>query len=53
MINVQCFGKDGRRIVPVHYSDNFFSLLPGESREVEIDGAGEEARVAASAWNVQ
>ena len=53
MVNVQCFGKDGRRIVPVHYSDNFFSLLPGESREVEIDGAGEEARVAASAWNVQ
>ena len=53
MINVQCFGKDGRRIVPVHYSDNFFSLLPGESREVEINGAGEEARVAASAWNVQ
>ena len=53
MVNVQCFGKDGKRIVPVHYSDNFFSLLPGESREVEIDGAGEEARVAASAWNVQ
>ena len=53
MVNVQCFGKDGRRVVPVHYSDNFFSLLPGESREVEINGAGEEARVAASAWNVQ
>ena len=53
MVNVQCFGKDGKRIVPVHYSDNFFSLLPGESREVEINGAGEEARVAASAWNVQ
>ena len=37
MVNVQCYGKDGRRIVPVHYSDNFVSLLPGERAELEFD----------------
>ena len=51
MVNVQCFGKDGKRIVPVHYSDNFFSLLPGETREVSVEGCPDGAEIRAEAWN--
>jgi hypothetical protein len=29
--------NDGTRILPVYYSDNYVSLLPGETREVEIE----------------
>jgi hypothetical protein len=28
--------KDGARILPAYYSDNYLSLLPGEAREIEI-----------------
>ncbi len=28
---------DGLRILPAYYSDNYFSLLPGETREIEIE----------------
>ncbi len=28
---------DGSRILPAYYSDNYISLLPGESREIEIE----------------
>ena len=52
MVNVQCFGSDGKRLVPVYYSDNFFSLLPGESRTVKIEGAP-RAAVSVSAWNTE
>jgi hypothetical protein len=30
-------GTDGIRILPAYYSDNYVSLLPGETREVEIE----------------
>ena len=29
--------KTGERILPVYYDDNYFSLLPGESREFRIE----------------
>jgi hypothetical protein len=29
--------SDGSRILPAYYSDNYVSLLPGESREVDIE----------------
>jgi hypothetical protein len=29
--------SDGLRILPAYYADNYFSLLPGESRDVEIE----------------
>ena len=29
--------KDGSRILPAYYTDNYVSLLPGESREIEIE----------------
>jgi Glycosyl hydrolase 2 galactose-binding domain-like/Exo-beta-D-glucosaminidase Ig-fold domain/Glycosyl hydrolases family 2/Glycosyl hydrolases family 2, TIM barrel domain len=31
--------KSGRRVLPVFYSDNYLSLLPGESSTVSIDAA--------------
>ena len=49
MVNVQCYGKDGRRIVPVHYSDNFVSLLPGERAVVEFEPPAGEFEVKSSA----
>jgi hypothetical protein len=30
-------GASGERILPAYYSDNYVSLLPGESRTIEID----------------
>jgi len=53
MVSVQCYGKDGKRSVPVHYSDNFFALLPGESRSVSIDGCDSSADVRVSSWNMK
>jgi hypothetical protein len=48
----------GRRILPVEYSDNYISLLPGESRRIWItaaaaDLAGETPLIAVDGWNVR
>ena len=51
MVEVQCFDGTGRRIVPVHYSDNFFSLLPGESRIVRFERPQGLKLVRTSCWN--
>jgi glycosyl hydrolase family 2/Ig-like domain-containing protein/concanavalin A-like lectin/glucanase superfamily protein len=47
----------GTRILPAYYSDNYVSLLPGESKEIEIEypasaGAG-AAQVAIRGWNLK
>ncbi len=51
-------GKDGQQILPVFYSDNYFSLLPGEKKEVRMDWKDEDARgnegkVVISGYNVE
>jgi hypothetical protein len=47
--------KDKTRILPAYFSDNYISLLPGESRSVEIDyPAGTVqggAEIAVRGWN--
>ena len=47
---------DGLRILPAYYSDNYVSLLPGESREIEIEypakSANGPAQVALRGWNL-
>ena len=48
---VRALDETGRRIVPTHYSDNFFSLLPGESRDVLIECDTEVRSLGVSAWN--
>ena len=48
--------NDGSRILPAYYSDNYLSLLPGESREIEIDypadAAASAPQISLRGWNV-
>jgi len=45
----------GRNVLPVIWQDNYFSLLPGESREVtgtfKIKDSPGTATVAVESWN--
>ena len=35
---IKVFDKNtGKRILPVHYSDNYITLMPGDKREIEIE----------------
>jgi hypothetical protein len=47
---------DASRILPAYYSDNYLSLLPGESREIEIEypatAANSPAQLALRGWNL-
>jgi Exo-beta-D-glucosaminidase Ig-fold domain len=47
----------GERILPVYYSENYISLLPGERREITIDYASSPAQgtpqIAIRGWNVK
>jgi Exo-beta-D-glucosaminidase Ig-fold domain/Glycosyl hydrolases family 2/Concanavalin A-like lectin/glucanases superfamily/Glycosyl hydrolases family 2, sugar binding domain/Glycosyl hydrolases family 2, TIM barrel domain len=47
---------DGSRILPAYFTDNYFSLLPGESREINIDypaSATQSApQLALRGWNL-
>jgi len=50
-------GKGGQEVLPVIYQDNYFSLLPGEKRDVSIsyrssDLGGASPVVEVSGWNV-
>jgi len=47
----------GERVLPVYYSDNYVSLLPGENRTITIQADakefnGEDALVVVDGWNV-
>lgn len=46
----------GRRVLPVFYSDNYISLLPGETKSLAIEAAsadldGEQPLLAVDGWN--
>ena len=46
-----------QRVLPVFYSDNYISLVPGESRTVTIEAAeadlkGESPQIVVDGWNV-
>ena len=48
----------GDRVLPVYYSDNYVSLLPGEIKTITIEAAkkdlqGDEPKVFMDGWNVQ
>jgi Exo-beta-D-glucosaminidase Ig-fold domain/Concanavalin A-like lectin/glucanases superfamily/Glycosyl hydrolases family 2/Glycosyl hydrolases family 2, sugar binding domain/Glycosyl hydrolases family 2, TIM barrel domain len=47
--------KDKARILPAYYSDNYISLLPGETRTIEIEypssAAHGPAEIALRGWN--
>ena len=59
MIRINTLGaSDGEQILPIFYSDNYFSLLPGEERTVrmhwnDIDTRGNKAKVVVSGYNVE
>ena len=42
---------DGARVLPAYYSDNYISLLPGESIDVRIEAPGRAAALALRGWN--
>lgn len=44
MIRLNLCGEDGEQILPVEYSDNYFHLLPGESRTIRISWNKDDAR---------
>jgi hypothetical protein len=46
--------KTGSRILPAYYSDNYFSLLPGQSRDLHIQStvAGQEPQLDLDGWNI-
>lgn len=46
MLRVNLKGDDGEQILPVVYSDNYFCLLPGESRRIEVTCRVEDCRGA-------
>ncbi len=47
---------DGSRILPAYYSDNYISLLPGETRPIEIEypakSANSSPQLAIRGWNL-
>ena len=43
--------KNGRLAVPVHYSDNYLNLLPGETADVVIEDLPAGTEIDVSAWN--
>jgi hypothetical protein len=56
MTHVQLRRKNGERVLPVYYSDNYVSLTPNESRTITIEAATSdlkgEALVLVDGWNV-
>jgi Exo-beta-D-glucosaminidase Ig-fold domain/Glycosyl hydrolases family 2/Glycosyl hydrolases family 2, sugar binding domain/Glycosyl hydrolases family 2, TIM barrel domain len=48
--------KSGKRILPAYYDENYFALLPGESREFVIESTAAPTRrpvVDLDGWNVE
>jgi exo-1,4-beta-D-glucosaminidase len=51
-------GRQGDEVLPVFWSDNYFSLLPGESKEVDASFAAEDLHGATpvlevGGWNIE
>jgi hypothetical protein len=46
--------KSGKRILPVHYSDNYVTLMPGDKREIEVEFNSvlpkEQIEIAIDSW---
>ena len=44
LIRLNLKGYDGEQILPVIYSDNYFALMPGESKTVQVSYRDEDSR---------
>ena len=59
MIRLNVVGEsDGNQILPMFYFDNYFSLLPGEKKEINIhwkdeDTRGEHPRIKITGYNIK
>ncbi len=52
---VTVLDQAGRRVLPAYYSDNYVTLMPGETRQLDIRcpaKSGQCARVALRGWDV-
>ncbi len=48
--------ETGERVLPIHYSDNYFSLVPGESKEILINyplAEDKNAEIYVEGWNIK
>ncbi len=59
MAHIQLRSKSGERVLPIYYSDNYVSLVPGESKTITIDAElgddkdlVQDAVIAVDGWNV-
>jgi len=57
MAHLQLRRASGERVLPAYYTDNYFSLVPGESKAITIEAAaadlkGEIPCVTLDGWNV-
>mgnify|MGYP001550323663 FL=1 len=57
MAHLQLRRKTGERVLPVFYSNNYVSLVPGETKTITIEAdlkdlGGEDAAVVVDGWNV-
>ena len=57
-VKVKVYKGNGGEVLPIFYEDNYFSLLPGEKREISAryrssDLAGATPGVEVSGWNVE
>lgn len=58
MIRLNLQGADGEQILPVIYSDNYFSIMPREKKEVAIrwkdeDTRGQQPKLVVTGFNVE
>ena len=58
MIRVMALDNHGKQILPTYYSDNYFSLMPGESKEVIIEFEdkyvlGDNPEFFIEGWNIE
>ena len=55
LAKVTLLNATGQRVLPAYYSDNYLTLLPGESRHIEATcpaGGSECTQVSVAGWNV-
>jgi len=57
MTHIQLRRRSGERVLPAFYSDNYVSLLPGETKTLTVEASlaelhGEDELVVVDGWNV-
>ncbi len=50
-VRVKALDAKGELVVPVHYSDNYLNLLPGEAVEVAVEDLPPGAHLELETWN--